>query len=383
MKIVICNTAFHTNTPTGGDTIFVECAKRWVRAGHVVTIFTTESCAAYCQSHGFPKESIRIWPFAVFDTLGYEAAIIIKTVLATLYAVLTPNISADIYFASSFFLPDSIPAYIMYRRSKSNVFLTSMYVYTKRYFGGGYSGGAIKGFFFWIHEAIVVQLLKWSKGFVLMSSTYDAAELIRLTNLPPSRVHGVDGGVDVDFFTSIPPQGHVYTAVFVGRFKPQKCIPELLHIWKMVHDHDHTRTLAIIGGGPEKEALRHLVKILGLADSVHFLGVLDGEQKTRVLKSSRVFVSSSRFDTGNIALDEALACKVPGVIYDLPSMHYELGVIRVPVGDTDGFVHAIEQVLGNSALRAKLQTDALRFARSIDWNIRSEQILKFASSTTR
>lgn len=381
MKIVICNIAFHTNTPTGGDTIFVECAKRWIQKGHTVTVITTEPCAAYCQSHGFPKECIRIWPFALYDRLGYESTIIMKTILATLYAIFTSSIPADIYFASSFFLPDSIPAYVMYMRSNHSAFLTSMYVFTKRYFGGGYSGGMVKGFFFWIHEAIVVQLLKWSKGLVLTSSSYDAVELIGLTRLSPSHVHAVNGGVDMDFFTSIPAQDTTYTAVFIGRFKPQKCIPELLRIWKIVHDHDLTRSLAIIGGGPDEAALRRQAHELGLEHSVHFLGVLDGEQKTRVFKSSRIFVSASRFDTGNIALDEALACQIPGVMYDLPSMPYELGVIKVPIGDTAGFVDAIEQVLSDKALYKTLQTDALKFARSIDWDIRAEQILKFASYT--
>ncbi len=381
MKIVICNIAFHTNTPTGGDTIFIECAKRWSREGHIVTILTTESCARYCQSHGFPKENIRVWPFAIYDTLGYEAAIFIKTVLASLYAICTPKIPADIYFASSFFLPDSIPAYIMYLRSRSRVFLTSMYVYTKRYFGGGYSGGAVIGFFFWIHEAIVVQLLKWSNGFVLTSSTYDATELISLTHLLPSRVHAVDGGVDMNFFTSIPAGNIKYTAVFVGRFKPQKCIPELIRIWKTVHDHDTSRTLAIIGGGPLENVLRQQVIELGLGDSVAFLGVLDGAQKIQVLKSSSMFISASRFDTGNIALDEALACRIPGVIYDLPSMRRELGVLKVPIGDTDRFVNAIEQLLDDNAVYKRLQADALKFARSIDWSIRAKEILKFASDT--
>jgi hypothetical protein len=78
MKIAIINLAYHTNTPTGGDTIAIECAKSWLSMDNEVSIITTESGKKYCISHGFPKENIVVLPFSFVDSLGYEAAIFLK-----------------------------------------------------------------------------------------------------------------------------------------------------------------------------------------------------------------------------------------------------------------------------------------------------------------
>ena len=382
MKIVIINLAYHTNTPTGGDTISIESAKGWRLMGHDVTILTTQSGAQYCVSHGFPKDCISILPFSSFDFLGYDISIFLKTVcsfFAVLYLIRT---TYDVYFASSFFLPDSVPAAILRMLHPRSLFLTSMYVYTKRFFGTEYSGGKVKGFFFWIHEAIAVKSIAWLNGYVLTSSTYDAQELIRLTGFSNAHVHAVGGGVDTTFFTSVPSQALQYTAVFIGRFKPQKCIDALLEIWAEVLVSKPDWTLAIIGGGPLERSLRLKCSTLGISHAVSFLGVLDGIQKAIVLKSSRMFISASLYDTGNIALDEAMACHIPGILYDLPSMPYDQGVMRIPKGDAHAFAQGVIELGTDATLHESLSNGAKRYADAIDWKIRSKQIMAFITKTS-
>jgi glycosyltransferase involved in cell wall biosynthesis len=237
-----------------------------------------------------------------------------------------------------------------------------MYVYTRRLFGSEYSGGKVKGFFFWIHEAIAVKSISLTNGFVLMSSAYDAKELVQLTHIPQNHVHAVCGGVDFNFFESVPSQPFLYDAVFIGRFKPQKCIEELIEIWSDVIKSKLQWKLAIIGGGPLEKKLRAKVRNLGMSDSISFLGVLDGIEKVKILKSSRIFVSASVYDTGNIALDEAQACSIPGIIYDLPSMPYDKGVIHIPPFDSHAFAKAIIRVGTDDALHRDLSKGAKLYA---------------------
>ncbi len=380
MKIVIINLAYYTNTPTGGDTIAIESAKGWRSAGHEVTVLTTQSGAQYCVSHGFPKDSINVLPFSSFDFLGYDISIFLKTVCSFFAVFFLLRTTYDVYFASSFFLPDSVPAAILKMLHPRSVFLTSMYVYTKRFFGTEYSGGKVKGFFFWVHEAIAVKSISWLNGYVLTSSTYDAHELIRLTGFSPSHVHAVGGGVDTAFFTSVPSQTVQYTAVFIGRFKPQKCIDTLLEIWAEVLASKPYWNLAIIGGGPLEQSLRSKCATLGISHAVSFLGVLDGIQKALVLKSSRMFISASLYDTGNIALDEALACHIPGILYDLPSMPYDQGVIHIPKGNTHAFAQAIIALGTDATLHKSLSQGAKRYADAIDWKTRANQLMVFITN---
>ncbi len=377
MKIVIFALAIHSHTPAGGDTIFVECAKHWISLGHTVAIITTQSGREYCTFHGFPNESIIVWRLAFFDQFGYAISIGVKTALVGVYALGLLPLQADIYFASSFFLPDSIPAAILRLIHKQSRFVTSFYVYTKKIFGFDYSGGFVKGFFFWIHEILAIWIVRRVDGYVLASSKHDENVFSQKTNIDKSRIHAVGGGVDMPVFASVSQQNTIYTAVFLGRFHKQKCIDELLRIWSIVHKAHPDWSLALIGGGSLESSLRGMVHSLHLDDVITFLGVKDGVEKIRILKSCKICVSTSRFDTGSIGLDEGLACGLPGVMYDLPSMAYQGAVLAVPVGNTEAFIGALERVLGDDVQYAKLSQSALSYAKSIDWSIKAREILDF------
>jgi glycosyltransferase involved in cell wall biosynthesis len=377
MKIAVFANTVHTATLTGGDKIFAQCAKRWIAWGHKVTIVTNEVGKSFCVDQGVPTGNILVWSASWTDRFGVYFAMSAKAVIASLRAFVFMFRRVDVVFASSFFVPDMLPGFLLKLTNPRAALSVASYLFTTEKWGSDYSGGRLKGLMFYLNERIAFSILKLTGGSVVTASEFDRSELMRKEHFPSRKTLALRGGVDTKYFQSFPKQRIRYDAVFVGRFHPQKCVTELINIWHHVVTKDPTRVLALIGGGVLEEKLQVQVKRLNLTRNVLFLGVRDGEEKTKILKSSRIFVSASRFDSGNIALDEAMSCGLPGIIYDLPRLHYPRGVVKIPVDNEKRFVSAITTLLENEKKHATLSEEAQAFAFTIDWDAKAKEILTF------
>lgn len=377
MKIVIFANTVHTNTLTGGDRIFAECAKRWIAGNHRVKIVTNEVGLAYCENLGVAGRAITTWSASWADAWGVYIAMTVKAALSVLRSIPFAFRKVDIAFASSFFVPDLLPAFFLKLTNPHAAFAAACYLFTSEPWGRDYSGGKLKGLLFFLNEKIAFFFLKHFDGRVLTASAFDRAQFIRSQQFPFRRVHALRGGIDTSFFQSVSPPRVKYDAVFVGRFHPQKCVDELISIWSLVVRKDAKRKLALVGAGQQENRLRALVVKNKLERNIVFLGVQDGVAKTKILKASRLFVSASRYDSGNIALDEALGCSVPGIVYDLSRLSYPSGVVRVPIGDQKEFADTIILLLSDEKKRKKLADDARIFALTLDWEKKADELVTF------
>jgi glycosyltransferase involved in cell wall biosynthesis len=181
----------------------------------------------------------------------------------------------------------------------------------------------------------------------------------------------IRGGVDIRLAESVRTHSTRYDGVFVGRFHEQKNIIELLTIWRMVLRTIPSVRLGLVGAGPLERELKTFVANAGMTKNIFFLGVRDGQDKYGILKSSKVFLSASLTDSGNIALDEALSCGVPGIVFNLSRLDYPAGVVKIPIGNKDKFVHAILRLLRNPAERSRLGREGRSFIRRYDWSATS------------
>jgi len=377
MRIIAFANIVHTNTLTGGDRIFAECARRWIDDGHDVTVVTNQVGTSFCINIGVRPKNIALWKSSWTDVYGVYVAMFAKAILSTLRGIPYSFRKTDIAFATSFFVPDLLPALFLKLTNPHATFAAACYLFSTKTWGTDYSGGKLKGFLFYINEQIAFTLLKWFGGVVLTASEYDRQEFIKAQRFPAARVLAIRGGIDTSFFRPVPKLTPKYDAVFLGRFHPQKCVDELIEIWRMVKNKLPASTLALVGAGSEEKKLRQLVSNHALQTQILFLGSADGDAKTKILKSSRIFVSASRYDSGNIALDEAMGCGIPGIVYDLKRLHYPKGVIKVKEGDKEAFAKAIVSLLEDDQKRKKLGEEAREFALSLDWEEKADELLHF------
>ena len=121
------------------------------------------------------------------------------------------------------------------------------------------------------------------------------------------------------------------------------------------------------GDGFLKKDINVHIKKLGLTDVIKVEKMLDGDEKFKTFARSRLFISAAHYDSGNLSLDEAMACGTPGIVYDIPLLYYPRGVIKISCFDKFLFAKAIISLLSNKLARDKLSHKALNFGETLDW----------------
>jgi len=147
--------------------------------------------------------------------------------------------------------------------------------------------------------------------------------------------------------------------VCVGRLSPEKDQRTLIRAMKLLPAARPWR-LAIVGDGPERDALETLARHHGLADRIVFTGqVVD---PFAVMMRARVAVCASVYEGLCNAIIEALACGTPVVSTNCPYGPVEIlqdgryGTLT-PVGDATAMAAAIETAMiavpDRNALKAR------------------------------
>lgn len=126
--------------------------------------------------------------------------------------------------------------------------------------------------------------------------------------------------------------------------------------------------LDLVGDGPDLDDLRDLAARRGLGDRVRFLGALPHDAVIECYARSKVVVvpsvasSDGRREGLPTVIVEAMACGTPVVASDLSGIpelveHEQTGLLVAP-GDVEGLASAIERLLDDPELRARLRAAA-------------------------
>ena len=155
--------------------------------------------------------------------------------------------------------------------------------------------------------------------------------------------------------------------IFVGRYKEQKGVLDLLDIWKLVYPKHPDWHLDLYGSGYLRD------KLLKEADRLH-MNIHVNEPTTDVFGkylSSSIFVLTSIFEPFGLVLPEAMSCGVPVVAFDCPSGPAEIiddektGYL-VLNRDKNVFAERLDQLMNSRELRERLgkaaMDSSMRFA---------------------
>ena len=134
-----------------------------------------------------------------------------------------------------------------------------------------------------------------------------------------------------------------------------------------------TARLLLVGKGEDEAALRALAADRGVADRVHFLGLLDHKILPIVLSAADAMVLPSASEGLANAWVEALACGTPIVITDAGGAHEVVtdpsaGVIVART--TDAIAHGVGDVLARPVDRQATSRMAERF----DWQVNGRKL---------
>lgn len=203
---------------------------------------------------------------------------------------------------------------------------------------------------------------------VVAISGASRADLVESFGVPPEGCPMIYNGVDVcrirelmeeplretEWDTEVP------MFVSVGRLTRAKNYPLLIRAFARVRQ-THGARLLILGEGEERERLERLLRDLDLEDAVSMPGFRANPFK--YIRAATAFVMSSDWEGLPMVLIEAMACGAPII-----STRYETGAeelveqgengLLVPRGDTEALAGAMERVVDDPNLRARLARGA-------------------------
>lgn len=148
----------------------------------------------------------------------------------------------------------------------------------------------------------------------------------------------------------------------VGRLNREKGFDLLLRAFDLIAARFPAWDLVIVGDGPERPMLEQMVRDLGLAQRVVWVGRAGnvGDWYHR----ADLYVMSSRFEGFPNTLVEAMAHGVPAVSFDCetgPSdiIRHEVDGLLVPAQDRAGLNEALSRLMGDATLRTRFAARAV------------------------
>lgn len=154
----------------------------------------------------------------------------------------------------------------------------------------------------------------------------------------------------------------------VANFRPQKDYPNLLNAARLLADRAVPVRFIAVGQGPREAETRRLHHDLGLDHMVILTGFRD--DAVRVMAACDIFSLASRWEGLPVALMEALALGLPIVATDVGGIGEALvddaSALLVPPRDAGALADAIERVVTDHDLRARLGRAAATMAHDFD-----------------
>lgn len=370
---------------SGGDNILINLLRRWQNFFDI-QIFTWDGGEYFLRSL-FEINKVKYHnAIKLKRRWEYPVLFIVRALKGIKWALRNKNIKTDFIYSPSDFIPDSIPAFIMKLKSPEIIWIASLYLFFPNPFSSKnpYKGKRrLIGLSQYLAQFPVKYIIRRFADIVFVTSEPDKPFFITKKR-KSERVIVVKGGVNIEECERIGQQPIKYDGVFMGRFHPQKGVIELIKIWKLVAQQLAGSKLAIIGQGEVtseerklKKEMLSLIERFNLNKNIKLLGFLNGDEKIRIFKSSRVVLHPAIYDSGGMAACEAMACGLPGVSFDLEALktYYPKGMLKTKCFDLQEFANNIIELLSSKELYNKLSKEALGLVKEEwDWNMRAKYV---------
>lgn len=166
------------------------------------------------------------------------------------------------------------------------------------------------------------------------------------------RICTVQNGINIErvdeFIGKTPkyPRNRNITIVTVGRLIEIKNPLSVLNAFQLVANKDYR--LIFIGDGPMRDSLMTIIRETGLGKQVELSGLIPREKVYEKLVNADIFISASRGEGLPVAVLEAMVCRCPVILSDIPP-HREITdgvdfISLVHPDDVIGFAREIKKL---------------------------------------
>jgi glycosyltransferase involved in cell wall biosynthesis len=218
---------------------------------------------------------------------------------------------------------------------------------------------------------------------VVTLSESSRREIISTLGLPPANISVVPPGVEPRFSPG-GVRSPVPLVVAVGRLVPVKRFETLIEVLVRLRRTVPDLEAVIVGEGYERAALEERRHRLGADDWIRLPGRLEDDELVGLYRQAWVVASSSSHEGWGMTITEAGACATPAVATRIPGHadaveDQDSGLLAA--GDHE-LEKALEQVLVDPDLRARLGEGARRRAARLTWEATAEGTLRVLAAET-
>lgn len=358
MNILILSWRDIKNPKSGGAEILThEIAKRWVKLGHKVTLFTSKF------NDGLDKETID--GVNIIRQGHPDARFLFSSVHFLAYKFYKKNFAKfDAVVDEIHGLPFFTPWYV---KSKKFVLICevagSLWI---KMFGPffGTVGRLMEQFYLkYIYKGIPYLTISNSTKEELIEEGVDEKNI---TVLPM----GITVPKEIKKFK----KENSPTLIFVGRLSKSKGIEDAIKALDKVSQTYNNVKLWVVGGGekPYVNYLKKMAKKFKVDNRVTFFGYVSQGKKFELMAKAHILLAPSVKEGFGLIVPEAARVGTPSIVYDVPGLRdiVKNGVngIKVKKNTPDEIANAVVKILEDNNFYRKLQDNAIKLSLSYNWD---------------
>lgn len=327
-----------------------EVAKRWIKKGHEVTLFTSEFDGC---KHEEILDGITILRSGGRFSVYMQAQKFYKKIFKHMdFDVVIDEINTVPFFTPRFVHNEKVVALIHQ--------LAREYWFYEMPFPLSYLG------YYYLEKHWLSNYLNIPAVTVSDSSKAD------LHDLNFRQIFLVPEGLNFSPLKFIPERNVDPIIVFSGRLKRAKRPDHVIKAFKIVKTRLPKTQLWLFGDGPFRKELASLA-----CKDVTFFGNIPNFQRRDLLQKCWLLVNPSVREGWGLNIVEANAMGIPTVAYDVPGLrdsvkHGKTGLLA-EAGNVEDLAAKIIMLLSNRSLRDAMSENSLAFAREFDWNITAKK----------
>lgn len=236
----------------------------------------------------------------------------------------------------------------------------------------------------WVRRARILglRLLRRADAVIAVSDA-TRRDVLRFTATHPDRISVIPEGISPAFRPAHPEAVQRIRSrlrlsrpflLAVGTFDPRKRIALLADVVSRVR-RDHDVAIVIAGDqGTFTAKVTETLSAAGLAEHARVIGHVSDDDLVALYTAAEVFVFTSAYEGFGLPPLEAMACGTPAVVFDNSSLPEVSGgaATVVPDGDANAMAAAINGVLDDTALRARMQAQGLAWSATFTWRRAAE-----------
>lgn len=342
----------------GAEKATHEYAKGWVKAGHNVTLFTSDY--PRCKSEEV-IDGVKI--------IRQGSQILIVHLKAFFWYISQKGNRFDLVIDQFHGIPFFTPLFVKVKK------LAFIHEVTKEVWSLNPLSkpfNVIPAVLGTVFEPFIFKYLY--KNIPFMTGSNSTKEDLIAWGIPKQNITIIPYGLEQPPLKELPPKSKQNTLIFLGALAKDKGIEEAIKVFTKINAKAKGFKFWVVGKG-EEEYTKFLKskanKDLGLKDNIHFWGFVENNKKYQLLAKAHILINPSAREGWSLVVMEAASVGTPTVGYDVPGLRDSVingktGILST--NDPESLVIKILDLINDHHKYEVFRRNCINWSKKFDWN---------------